>query len=46
VLFGGKVDKVVVSPRRVDYCRTECSGIIQVTKCIEDEHKRQKIFEG
>ena len=46
VLFTGKVDKVVISPERVYNSRTECSGIIQVTKCIEDEYKRQKISEG
>ena len=45
VLFVGKVDKVVESSGRVDYCRTEYSNIIPVTKCIEVEHKRQKIFE-
>ena len=45
VLFAGKVDKVVVSLGRVDYCRTEYSNIITVTKCIEVEHKRMKIFE-
>ena len=45
VVFVGKVNKVDESPRRVNYCRTEYSGIIPVTKCIEVEHKRQKIFE-
>lgn len=40
VLFGGKDDKVVMSPGRLDYCRIAYSGIIQVTTCIEDEHKR------
>ena len=28
------------------YCTTECSGIIQVTKCIDDVQERQKISEG
>ena len=45
VLFVGKVDKVVESPGRVDYCRTEYSNIITLMKCIEGEHKRLKIFE-
>ena len=40
VLFAGKFDKVIVSPGRVDYCRTEYSNMIPVTKCSEVEHKR------
>ena len=34
-LFAGEVDKVVESPRRIDYFRTEYSNIIPVTKCVE-----------
>jgi len=46
VLFAGKVEKVVISPRRVDYSMADCSDTIQVTKCIDDEQEVHEIPVG
>jgi len=46
VLFVGKIDSAVATDRKVDYTVMDCSGILQVTKWIDEGKLYQEIPEG